>query len=268
MTESAREGMGGMAAEEGDRTKDADSQAAGVAPRARLPREADELAVDLTSERAGELERIALTAPEDARGAEERRRDVDHPHLVLPLITLGDPRRLTGGYLYHLRMAEAAPAHEAEIRFLSFPEWPFPLAALRGRAVLRRTEELGRARSCSTRSQLPSRVRPWRCALSPFRSSAPSTSRPAASTTAVLARARRPRWICSRCGAPTSCSRRATTSRSSSSRRGSRSRGSASSRRGGMSHVHEEGLRRTSDTGGARRFSRWRTGCRGKGSSS
>jgi glycosyltransferase involved in cell wall biosynthesis len=143
MTESAREGMGGMAAEEGDRTKDADSQAAGVAPRARLPREADELAVDLTSERAGELERIALTAPEDARGAEERRRDVDHPHLVLPLITLGDPRRLTGGYLYHLRMAEAAPAHEAEIRFLSFPEWPFPLAALRGRAVLRRTEELG-----------------------------------------------------------------------------------------------------------------------------
>jgi glycosyltransferase involved in cell wall biosynthesis len=67
---------------------------------------------------------------------------VDHPHLVLPLITLGDPGRLSGGYLYHLRMAEAAPAHEAEIRFLSFPEWPFPLAALRGAAVLHRSEKL------------------------------------------------------------------------------------------------------------------------------
>jgi glycosyltransferase involved in cell wall biosynthesis len=61
---------------------------------------------------------------------------------VLPLITLGDPHRLSGGYLYHLRMAAAAPAHGARIRFLSFPEWPFPLAALRGPALLRRTEEL------------------------------------------------------------------------------------------------------------------------------
>jgi glycosyltransferase involved in cell wall biosynthesis len=63
-------------------------------------------------------------------------------HLVLPLITLGDPRRLSGGYLYHLRMSEAAPAHEARIIFLSFPEWSFPLAALRGPAVLRRSEQL------------------------------------------------------------------------------------------------------------------------------
>ena len=65
--------------------------------------------------------------------------------LVLPLITLGDPRRLSGGYLYHLRMADGASAHEARIRFLSFPEWPFPLAALRGRALLRRAEEELRA---------------------------------------------------------------------------------------------------------------------------
>ena len=39
-------------------------------------------------------------------------------------------------------MSEAAPAHQARIIFLSFPESPFPLAALRGRAVLRRSEEL------------------------------------------------------------------------------------------------------------------------------
>jgi glycosyltransferase involved in cell wall biosynthesis len=71
---------------------------------------------------------------------------MNHSHLVLPLLTLGDPRRLSGGYLYHLRMAEAAPAHRARIVFLSFPEWPFPLAALRGGAQLRRSQEL-RARA-------------------------------------------------------------------------------------------------------------------------
>jgi glycosyltransferase involved in cell wall biosynthesis len=142
MTEPGREGMRGMAAEEGDRAEDADSQAAGLAPSARFPGEADELAVDLARERTGELERVALSASEDARRAEERRSDLDHPHLVLPLITLGDPYRLSGGYLYHLRMAEAAPAHEARISFLSFPEWPFPLAVLRGGTMVRRTEEL------------------------------------------------------------------------------------------------------------------------------
>jgi glycosyltransferase involved in cell wall biosynthesis len=68
---------------------------------------------------------------------------MNHPHLVLPLITLGDPRRLSGGYLYHLRMAAAAPAHSARIPFVSFPESPFPLAALRGPAVLRRSQTLG-----------------------------------------------------------------------------------------------------------------------------
>jgi glycosyltransferase involved in cell wall biosynthesis len=68
---------------------------------------------------------------------------MDDAHLVLPLVTLGDPNRLSGGYLYHLRMAEAARAHSARIPFLSFPEWPFPLAALRGAAVLRRSEALG-----------------------------------------------------------------------------------------------------------------------------
>ena len=78
-------------------------------------------------------------------------------HLVLPLVTLGDPSRLSGGYLYHLRMA-AAPAHGARIRFLSFPR-PFPLAAIRGAAVFRRSKALERTRSFSTRSPLHSPVR-------------------------------------------------------------------------------------------------------------
>ena len=44
------------------------------------------------------------------------------------LLTLGDPGRLTGGYLFHRRLAALAPAHGAELRFVSFAEWPFPLA--------------------------------------------------------------------------------------------------------------------------------------------
>ncbi|HEV3407294.1 MAG TPA: glycosyltransferase family 4 protein [Gaiellaceae bacterium] len=67
---------------------------------------------------------------------------MDDPHLVLPLVTLGDPRRLSGGYLYHRRMAEAAPEHRARLVFVSFPERVFPLPALRSGAVLRRTKEL------------------------------------------------------------------------------------------------------------------------------
>jgi glycosyltransferase involved in cell wall biosynthesis len=68
---------------------------------------------------------------------------VSQAQLVLPLVTLGDPGRLTGGYLYHRRMADAAPAHGALILFLSFPEWPFPVAAVRGPALLRRAQHLG-----------------------------------------------------------------------------------------------------------------------------
>ena len=58
--------------------------------------------------------------------------------LVVALLTLGDPGRLTGGYLYHRRMAEAAPAHRANIEFVSVPERTFPLAVSDGREVVRR----------------------------------------------------------------------------------------------------------------------------------
>jgi glycosyltransferase involved in cell wall biosynthesis len=54
------------------------------------------------------------------------------------LITLGDPGKTTGGYLYHLRLAEAAARHDARIDFTSFRERPFPLPALEGAAVLER----------------------------------------------------------------------------------------------------------------------------------
>jgi glycosyltransferase involved in cell wall biosynthesis len=58
--------------------------------------------------------------------------------LLVSLVTLGDPERLTGGYLYHRRMAALAPDHGAELRFVSVPDRRFPLPALAGGTVLRR----------------------------------------------------------------------------------------------------------------------------------
>src|ERR1700687_4844878 len=62
--------------------------------------------------------------------------------LAALLITLGDPGRLTGGYLYHLRMAELAPRNAARVDFVSFPERPFPLAAFAAGSAARRLREL------------------------------------------------------------------------------------------------------------------------------
>jgi glycosyltransferase involved in cell wall biosynthesis len=57
--------------------------------------------------------------------------------LLVSLVTLGDPGRLTGGYLYHRRMAALAPDCGAELRFVSVPDRRFPLPALAGGRVLR-----------------------------------------------------------------------------------------------------------------------------------
>jgi glycosyltransferase involved in cell wall biosynthesis len=70
---------------------------------------------------------------------------VDHPHLLaVSLVTLGSPTQLTGGYLYHQRMAEAAPDHDARWRFVSFPDLavlPFPLATVAAVPVWRRAAD-------------------------------------------------------------------------------------------------------------------------------
>jgi hypothetical protein len=55
----------------------------------------------------------------------------------ISLVTLGDPQRTTGGYLYHRRLADAAPRHGAKVDFVSFPDRWFPLPAALGRRVLR-----------------------------------------------------------------------------------------------------------------------------------
>jgi glycosyltransferase involved in cell wall biosynthesis len=63
--------------------------------------------------------------------------------LRIALITLGDPQRLSGGYLYHRRMRELAPRFGAQIDFVSFPDRPFPLPALAGASVLRDVRRVG-----------------------------------------------------------------------------------------------------------------------------
>jgi glycosyltransferase involved in cell wall biosynthesis len=52
------------------------------------------------------------------------------------LVTLGDPGQLTGGYLFHRRLAELAPRHAARLDFVSFRPRPFPLPVLDARNVL------------------------------------------------------------------------------------------------------------------------------------
>lgn len=54
------------------------------------------------------------------------------------LITLGDPNTLTGGYLFHRRLAERAARHDARLDFVSVPVRPFPLAVLDGRGIVER----------------------------------------------------------------------------------------------------------------------------------
>src|SRR5918996_275537 len=56
----------------------------------------------------------------------------------ISLVTLGDPNKRTGGYLYHRRLAEAAPQHGAEMSFVSFPDRRFPLPVFSGASVMAR----------------------------------------------------------------------------------------------------------------------------------
>jgi glycosyltransferase involved in cell wall biosynthesis len=57
--------------------------------------------------------------------------------LAVSLLTLGDPATVTGGYLYHRRIADRARAHDVRWRFVSLPARRFPLPALAVPAALR-----------------------------------------------------------------------------------------------------------------------------------
>ena len=62
--------------------------------------------------------------------------------LRVALITLGDPNTLTGGYLYHRRLAALALRYDALIKFVSFPLRPFPLAIIDAPRLFRRAANL------------------------------------------------------------------------------------------------------------------------------
>jgi glycosyltransferase involved in cell wall biosynthesis len=62
---------------------------------------------------------------------------MDDAHLVAALVTLGDPGTLSGGYLYHRRLAELAAEQDARLLFVSVPQRPFPLAMIDAPRVLR-----------------------------------------------------------------------------------------------------------------------------------
>jgi glycosyltransferase involved in cell wall biosynthesis len=79
--------------------------------------------------------------------------------LDVSLVTLGSPEQLTGGYLYHRRMAELAPQHDARLDLLAVPALPFPLpAAPAGRVVQR----AARADVLVVDSIAAAFVAPWR----------------------------------------------------------------------------------------------------------
>jgi glycosyltransferase involved in cell wall biosynthesis len=65
---------------------------------------------------------------------------VSDTHLDAVLVTQGDPGQLTGGYLFHRRLADLAPAHAARLEFVSFPPRPFPRSLLDAPSVLREVE--------------------------------------------------------------------------------------------------------------------------------
>src|SRR4051812_6021391 len=53
------------------------------------------------------------------------------------LLTVGDPQRVTGGYLFHRRLAERAPLHGADMTFVSIPDVPLAWAIAAGPAWFR-----------------------------------------------------------------------------------------------------------------------------------
>ena len=132
-----------MPPEEGERPQRADVQAAWLAALEGVAAEGEQRAVDVPGQRPRQCVRVPLTPPEQAAGAKRRGSDMYHTPLTLALLTLGDPGRLIGGDLDHRRLAEVAPQSRARIAFVSFPDRPFPFAALDAPRVLRRACRLG-----------------------------------------------------------------------------------------------------------------------------
>lgn len=64
-------------------------------------------------------------------------RPAEAPPIRISLVTQGDPDQVSGGYLYQRRVADLAPSHGAEIRFVSLPSRRYPTATFDVGRVLR-----------------------------------------------------------------------------------------------------------------------------------
>ena len=84
-----RQGVRGVAMEEGERAQGAHAQAVRLAVVARSRAEGDQLAVDVGGQRTGQLQRIALAAAEQARRSERRWGDVNDAHVGRRLADAG-----------------------------------------------------------------------------------------------------------------------------------------------------------------------------------
>ncbi len=80
--------------------------------------------------------------------------------VAVSLVTLGSPDQVTGGYLYHRRLADVAPSHGAEIRFVSFPDRSFLACARRAGEVIARARSRG-AELIVVDSIVASLLAPW-----------------------------------------------------------------------------------------------------------
>lgn len=65
---------------------------------------------------------------------------------TVSLVTVGDPDTMTGGYLYHRRVADRAAANDARIDFRSLPTSRFPLPLVAGRSLMRDLARSGPSR--------------------------------------------------------------------------------------------------------------------------
>src|SRR5437588_4372231 len=56
--------------------------------------------------------------------------------MLVSLLTLGSPEQLTGGYLYHRRLAELAPSHGARVQFVPVRRVAHPFREATGDVVV------------------------------------------------------------------------------------------------------------------------------------
>lgn len=84
----------------------------------------------------------------------------------MALLTTGSPDRVTGGYLFHRRMADAAQRHAANVSFVSIPELPLAWALAAG-AWWRRAPALERADVVVLDSIAAAAAAPWLGGIAP-----------------------------------------------------------------------------------------------------